>query len=83
MRLIDTHAHLFWEDFESDQEEVISRARDAGLEAILNLGTDVETSRACLALAERYPVCLAAAGIHPNDADLHESNMSAVIDGIA
>jgi len=83
VRLVDTHAHLFWEDFESDREEVIDRARAAGLEAILNLGTDVETSRACVALAERHPECLAAAGIHPNDAGHHESNIDGVMDGIA
>jgi len=83
VKLVDTHAHLFWEDFESDREEVISRARDAGLEVILNLGTDVETSRACIALAEKYPMCLAAVGIHPNDVALHEPDIDAVMDHIA
>ncbi len=83
MRLVDTHAHLFWEDFESDLEEVIARARDAGLETILNLGTDVDTSRACVALADRYPVCRAAAGIHPNDASRHEADLGGVMDRIA
>jgi len=83
VRLVDTHAHLFWEDFEPDLEEVISRARNTGLEAILNLGTDVDTSRACVALADRYPVCRAAVGIHPNDASLHESDIGGVMDRIA
>ena len=37
MKLVDTHAHLFWEDYENDLDEVMERARDAGLDAILNL----------------------------------------------
>ncbi|MFC1545218.1 TatD family hydrolase [Gemmatimonadota bacterium] len=79
MKLVDTHAHLFWEDYEHDLDEVMDRARDVGVEAILNLGTDGETSAACVELAERYPDCWAAAGIHPNDASLFDSDRDAVI----
>ena len=66
--LFDTHAHLFWEDFQEDLDQVLDRAREAGVEGILNLGTNVETSRACVDLAERSPLCWAAVGWHPNDA---------------
>ncbi|MFC1559030.1 TatD family hydrolase [Gemmatimonadota bacterium] len=79
MKLVDTHAHLFWEDYEHDLDEVMERAQDAGVEAILNLGTDDETSTECVDLAERYPACWAAAGIHPNDAMLYDSNRDAVM----
>ncbi|MFO7768223.1 MAG: TatD family hydrolase [bacterium] len=66
--LFDTHAHLFWEDFQEDLEDVLDRAREAGVEGILNLGTDPDTSRACVELAEHSPLCWAAVGWHPNDA---------------
>lgn len=82
MILVDTHAHLFWEDYEHDLDEVMERARDAGLEAILNLGTDDATSAECVDLAERYPICWAAAGVHPNDASLFDSDRDAVMDRV-
>ena len=65
--LFDTHAHLFWHDFDEDRDEVIERARGAGVSAVLNLGTDPQSSMACIELAERFPECWAAAGFHPND----------------
>jgi TatD DNase family protein len=67
--LFDTHAHLFWNTFDEDRDEVMARAREAGVEGILNLGTTPHTSRQCIELAERYPECWAAAGLHPNDID--------------
>ncbi|MFC1628373.1 TatD family hydrolase [Gemmatimonadota bacterium] len=79
MRLVDTHAHLFWEDYEHDLDEVMERAREAGVEAILNLGTDDKTSAECVDLAERFPSCWAAAGVHPNDASLYDSDRDAVM----
>ncbi len=69
MTFVDTHAHLWWEDFDPDREAVLTRARSAGVAAILNLGTDLETSRAAVALAESSDLCWAAVGFHPNDAD--------------
>jgi TatD DNase family protein len=63
---IDTHAHLFWPDFDSDRDLVVQRAARAGIEAILNLGTSVETSRECINLAEAHDSCWAAVGVHPN-----------------
>jgi len=65
---VDTHAHLWWEDFAADLDDVLNRARRAGVGAILNLGTDLESSRAGIALAEANDLCWAAVGFHPNDA---------------
>lgn len=65
MDLADTHAHLTDEQFAGDLEAVLDRARQAGLKRILTLGTDVASSRAALALAERYPDVYAAVGVHP------------------
>jgi TatD DNase family protein len=64
--LVDTHAHLDFEDFEGDRDDVLDRARAAGVVRIINPGCDLATTRRAIELAERYDTILAAAGIHPN-----------------
>jgi TatD DNase family protein len=66
--LIDTHTHLHEAEFTGDVDAVIDRARAAGVEAILTLGTDVASSERAVALAERFDVVWAAVGVHPHDA---------------
>lgn len=68
MRLLDSHAHLDFPQFDADREAVVERAREAGLVAILNVGTDLASSRAAVALAEQYDFIYATVGIHPHDA---------------
>jgi TatD DNase family protein len=68
MRLVDSHAHLDFRQFNTDRRAVIERARDAGLVAIVNAGTDLSTSRAAVALAEEYDAVYATVGVHPHDA---------------
>ncbi len=65
---IDTHAHLVAPDFNDDRDEVIQRARDAGVESIIVPGTDAETSRQAIELAENYDFIYACVGVHPHDA---------------
>jgi len=67
--LYDTHAHLCDAAFASDQEAVIGRALAAGVGRIICIGTDLDSSRACLALADRHEAVYAAVGWHPSDAD--------------
>ncbi len=67
--LIDTHCHLTLSQFEPDLEQVLERARQAGVEAMVTVGIDLAHSRAAVALAERYPQVYATVGVHPNDAD--------------
>lgn len=66
--MIDSHAHLNFPQFDEDRAAVIGRARQAGVRAIVNVGTDLATSRSALALAEEYPFIYAAVGCHPHDA---------------
>ncbi|MCL5025171.1 MAG: TatD family hydrolase [Chloroflexi bacterium] len=68
MTLVDTHAHLTAAEFDDDQEAVIERARQAGVERIVVVGFDLPTSRQAVALAEQHRGLGAAIGIHPNDA---------------
>jgi len=66
--LIDTHAHLQLEHFDADREQVIQRAGEAGVAAIICVSTEVASSRQAIALAEKHANIFAAVGIHPNDA---------------
>jgi len=66
--LFDTHAHLHFPEFSEDLQEVLARARAAGVGRILTVGTDIESSRAAVTLADREPDVWAAVGIHPHDA---------------
>ncbi len=68
MRLTDSHAHLDFSPFDHDRVAVIGRARQAGVVAILNVGTDLASSRAAVALAQEHDFIYAAVGVHPHDA---------------
>ncbi len=68
IRLVDTHAHLDAPPFDGDREAVVQRAREAGI-AVVTMGTDLESSRRAVELAERYaPWVWAAVGVHPHEA---------------
>jgi TatD DNase family protein len=69
MPLIDSHAHLDFPQFDRDRDAVILRAHEAGLTAIVNIGTNLASSRASVALADRRDFIYATVGIHPHDAD--------------
>ncbi|MFZ6017626.1 MAG: YchF/TatD family DNA exonuclease [Nitrospirota bacterium] len=66
--LVDTHCHLEMSEFDSDREEVIKRAMDAGIEAIITIGSDLEGNIGGLELSEKYDFIYASVGIHPHDA---------------
>ena len=66
--LIDSHAHIYYRDFSGDFDDMLKRAEDAGVAAILVVGTDIESSRQSVELAEKYPQLYAAVGVHPHDA---------------
>ena len=68
MQLIDSHAHVHFPHFDADRDAVIERARQAGLVAIVDIGTDLASSRAALALAEQHDFIYATVGVHPHDA---------------
>jgi TatD DNase family protein len=64
--LIDTHTHLFDERFRKDLPTVLERAAAAGVERVVCLGIDRESSLESVALANRYPLVVSAVGIQPN-----------------
>ncbi len=65
--LTDTHCHLDFEKFDSDRQEVLARAWEAGLTRILIPGLDLRTSLHAVKLAESHPNLFAAIGVHPSD----------------
>ena len=78
MRLFDSHAHLHVAEYAGDLDAVLDRARAAGVVGMVTIGTDRETNRAAVALAEKHADIRATVGIHPHDAaeatdaDFHE-----------
>ncbi|MBC7169781.1 TatD family hydrolase [Candidatus Bipolaricaulota bacterium] len=67
MRLVDTHAHLDFPQFDRDRDQVLAALR-AERVAVLNVGVDLRSSATSLDLARRHPFVFAACGIHPHDA---------------
>ena len=66
---IDTHCHLEDEKFSEDRAEVLSRAHDAGVEAIINFGSTLQSSIAVTELADNFSELYAGVGIHPEEID--------------
>ncbi len=66
--LFDTHAHLNAEQFNEDLEQVIERAKQAGVTNIVVVGFDDVTIPRAIELADRYDFIYAAVGWHPVDA---------------
>jgi len=67
--LIDSHCHLDLPHFDDDRDEVMARAGADGVDTIVTIGIDIPSSRAAIALAERYPQVYATVGVHPNDCE--------------
>jgi TatD DNase family protein len=63
---IDAHTHVQFSGYDADRGAVIRRALDAGVRKMIVIGTQKDTSRAAVALAEQYPDNVRAAiGLHP------------------
>lgn len=63
---IDTHAHLDFPEFKYETGAILGRAKEAGVERVLNVGVDLESSKHSLELARRYPEIYASVGLHPH-----------------
>ena len=68
MKYFDAHCHLQFPQFDADRETVISHMRESGTGGIV-VGTDLETSKAGIELAEKYDFLWASVGLHPNDSE--------------
>lgn len=68
--MIDTHVHLHRDEFAADRQAVLARARDAGVTGMINVGYDLASSGASVALAAAHRWIRATVGVHPHDASL-------------
>lgn len=73
---VDSHAHIDGEEYDVDRAEVLARAREAGVRAILNVGTGdphSDTFTRAVRAAEQFESVYAAVGVHPHDAKLFDA----------
>lgn len=70
--LVDSHCHLDFNDFEEDFEELVNRAKSAGVGAMLNAGNNVAELDKQLELSEHYPFIWTAVGVHPHNAEEYQ-----------
>lgn len=66
--LFDTHAHYYDRAFDADREELLSSLPEQGVDLVLCPGDALDTSRACVELAQRHSHVYAAVGVHPENA---------------
>ncbi|KKR05340.1 MAG: TatD family hydrolase, TatD DNase family protein [Candidatus Peregrinibacteria bacterium GW2011_GWC2_39_14] len=72
---IDTHAHLTFPEFEPDLEQVIDRAKKAGVEKIINIGCDLKSCSGVLELSAKYGFMYSALGMHPYETKLVDETL--------
>lgn len=87
--LIDTHCHLTDEAFKDDVDEVIKRAKEAGIGDILCLAWDIDSSKELIEFNAKHPSIKIAVGVHPENIDgldlneaIKELEDMASIDGV-
>ena len=68
IELVDTHAHIDGEDFDADREEMLARAKGAGVVAVVTFGDTMEASARAVSLAASHETVFAGVGVHPENA---------------
>lgn len=71
MGIIDTHSHYNDEAFDEDRDELLAGLPGKGIDRIVNIAVDIESSKECIALADKYDYIYATVGVHPSN--VHES----------
>ena len=69
MTVFDTHAHMNDRAFDADRETLMAALPGLGLGLLMNAGCSLESTKECIALAEKYDFAYASAGSHPDAAD--------------
>ena len=85
MPIIDSHAHLEFPHFDEDRDAMLARARAAGVETLLAIGsgTGPDNLNAAIPFAEQYDWIYATIGIHPHEAKLATGEHFARLDALA
>ncbi len=83
MSLVDNHCHLDFDVFSDDVDGTIERARGAGVETILTIGTVLARFSGVRAIAEAHDNVFCTVGVHPHEADAHEGVSAADLKALA
>jgi TatD DNase family protein len=67
--LFDTHAHLDAPEYEADLEAVLQRAKSAGVAEIVTVGTDIESTKRAIEIAQAHEGIYASVGFHPHESE--------------
>lgn len=79
--IFDTHAHYTSHQFDEDRSALLSELPGRGVVGVVDCGTDYDSSRASLALADQYPYVYAALGIHPESIIEEDTSTNTRFDG--
>ncbi len=74
--LVDSHCHLDFPDFRAELDDVVARARRAGVGAMVTICTHLSRFEQVLGVAERFPDVVCTVGVHPHHADAEAAGMS-------
>lgn len=66
---IDSHAHLDDERFDEDRKALITSLKEDKIDLVINIGADMDSSRASVSLAKEHENIYAVVGVHPHDAE--------------
>jgi TatD DNase family protein len=67
--LVDSHCHLNFKDFDGDLDQVISRAREGGIDTMQTICTRISDFKTILEIAKKYKNIYCSVGIHPHEVD--------------
>ena len=74
--MIDSHAHYDDRRFNADRHELLTSFAEQGIELVINIGADMQSSRKSISLAEKYPFVYAVVGVHPHEAKgMHDADL--------
>lgn len=74
--IFDTHAHYDDEAFNEDRDQLLESLGDYGIEAVVNIGASIQSTKNTLELMKRYPFVYGVVGVHPSEsAELDENLM--------
>lgn len=74
--IFDTHAHYDDEAFDGDRDAILKSLPEHGIEAVVNIGASIQTTKNTLELIKRYPFVYGAVGVHPSETgELNEQLM--------
>lgn len=78
--IVDSHAHLGWDSFKEDRNEVIERAFAAGICQIVQAGVDFQGLPECLEIARSYPKIWNGVGLHPHEARHWDKDSAGIVE---